>query len=89
MPSALRAFVAEPSRENYLAAREELLAASSRSLTAAEMDSLSLLADAGDAKGKKDRRAIPPGYTMASKSPLTVDVKSDQHTYDLELFSHR
>jgi hypothetical protein len=47
MPSALRAFVAEPSRENYLAAREELLAASSRSLTAAELDSLSLLADAG------------------------------------------
>src|SRR5438132_6920231 len=46
-------------------------------------------ADAADAKAKKDRRAIPPGYTMASKSPLTVDVKSDQHTYDLELFSHR
>jgi hypothetical protein len=46
-------------------------------------------ADAGDAKAKKDRRPIPPAYTMASKTPLTVDVKSDQHTYDLELSSHR
>ena len=61
MPSALRAFVAQPSRENYLAAREELLAASSRSLTVAELDSLSLLADAGDVKGLTEALAhLPP-----------------------------
>src|SRR5205823_9218165 len=42
--------------------------------------------DAGEsAKAKKDRRPIPPPYTMASKTPLSVDVKLDQHTYDLEL----
>lgn len=49
--------------------------------------------DAGDggpgAKAKKDRRPIPPAYTMASKTTLVVDVKPDQHNYDLELSSRR
>jgi hypothetical protein len=49
--------------------------------------------DGGDSepgsKTKKDRRPIPPLYTMASKTPLAVDVKPDQHTYDLEASSRR
>ena len=40
-----------------------------------------------NAKAKKDRRPIPPAYTMASKTKLIVNVKPDEHTYDLELFS--
>jgi hypothetical protein len=47
-------------------------------------------ADAGEsAKAKKDRRAIPSPYQMASKTPLSLEVKLDQHTYDLELSSSR
>src|SRR5690348_15679779 len=37
------------------------------------------------AKAKKDRRPIPPAYTAASKTKLIVNVKPDQHNYDLEL----
>jgi hypothetical protein len=45
--------------------------------------------DPADAKSKKDRRPIPPAYTMASKTKLIVNVKPDEHTYDLELSSGR
>jgi len=41
------------------------------------------------AKAKKDRRPIPAAYTMASQTPLKIEVKPDQHTYDLELVSQR
>jgi hypothetical protein len=41
------------------------------------------------AKAKKDRRPIPSPYQMASKTPSSVEVKLDQHTYDLELSSSR
>src|SRR5690349_18721910 len=51
MRSALAAFVACPSRENFLSAREEFLGSSPRLLTPADLDGLSLLADAGDALG--------------------------------------
>ena len=34
-------------------------------------------------KAKKDRRPIPPSYTIASKTPLTVNVTVDEHTYPL------
>ena len=61
MPSALRAFVADPSLENYLAAREELLIASTRTLTPAELDSLTLLAEAEDVRGLTAALAqLPP-----------------------------
>jgi hypothetical protein len=42
---------------------------------------------AESAKAKKDRRPIPPTYMMASKTPLKVEVKLDQHSYDLDLSS--
>jgi len=44
-------------------------------------------ADEPGSQAKKDRRPIPPIYTMASKTPLVVDVKPEQHTYDLEASS--
>jgi len=39
------------------------------------------------AKAKKDRRPIPPAYASATKTPLHLEVKADQHTYNLELSS--
>jgi hypothetical protein len=50
-------------------------------------------ADGGEgepsSRAKKDGRPIPAPYTMASKTPLKVEVKPDQHTYDLEASSRR
>ena len=89
MPSALRAFVAEPSRENYLAAREELLTPSSRSLCAAELDSLSLLADAGDVKGLTEALAhLPPIAALVPRvhyyGALAAEARGDEHDLELE-----
>lgn len=89
MQSALRAFVAQPSRENYLAAREELLAASSRTLTAAELDSLSLLADTGDISGLTDALAhLPPIAALVPRvhyfATLAAEARGDDEDLELE-----
>ena len=89
MPSALRDFVAEPSRENFLAAREELLAASPRILTGAELDSLSLLADAGDATGLTEALAhLPPIAALVPRvhyyGALAAEARGDEQDLELE-----
>jgi hypothetical protein len=89
MQSALRAFVAQPSRENYLATREELLAASSRSLEAAELDSLSLLADAEDISGLTDALAqLPPIAALVPRvhyyATLAAEARGDDEDLELE-----
>jgi len=89
MPSALRAFVAHPSRENYLQARQELLAASSRSLDAAALDSLSLLADAGDVRGlSSSLDALPPIAALVPRvhyyAALAAEALGDEEDLELE-----
>ncbi|MCE9526118.1 MAG: DUF4919 domain-containing protein [Planctomycetales bacterium] len=89
MQSALRAFVAQPSREHYLAARAELLAASSRSLHAAELDSLSLLADAGDVQGLTESLAqLPPIAALVPRvhyyAALAAEALGDEQDLELE-----
>ena len=89
MQSALRAFVAQPSRENYLAAREELLAAASRSLTAAELDSLSLLADAEDVNGLTEALGhLPPIAALVPRvhyyAALAAEARGDEQDLELE-----
>ncbi len=89
MQSALRAFVAQPSRENFLAAREELLAASSRSLTAAQLDSLSLLADSGDVTGLTESLAhLPPIAALVPRvhyyAALSAEARGDEQDLELE-----
>ena len=61
MQSALRAFVAQPSRENYLAAREELLPASPRTLDAADLDCRIALLFLRFDLGHRDRCSINHG----------------------------
>ena len=89
MHGALRAFVAEPSLENYLTAREELLAVSSRSLTVAELDALPLLADANDIRGLTE--AISHLPSIAALVPrvhyyaaLAAEARGDQEDLELE-----
>lgn len=89
MQSALRAFVAQPSRENYLAARAELLEDSSRSLEPAELDSLSLLADAGDIKGLSAALAhLPPIAALVPRvhyyAALAAEALGDDEDLELE-----
>ncbi|MBC7854106.1 MAG: DUF4919 domain-containing protein [Pirellulaceae bacterium] len=89
MQSALRAFVAQPSRENYLAAREELLASSRRTLDAAELDSLSLLADANDVNGLTEALAhLPPIAALVPRvhyyAALAAEAKGDEQDLELE-----
>lgn len=89
MQSALRAFVAQPSRENYLTARAELLATSSRSLEAAELDSLSLLADAGDVKGLSAALDhLPPIAALVPRvhyyAALAAEARGDDEDLELE-----
>jgi Domain of unknown function (DUF4919) len=89
MQSALRAFVAQPSRENYLAARAELLAASPRTLDAAELDSLSLLADSGDLKGLTEAIAqLPPIAALVPRvhyyAALSAEAREDEQDLELE-----
>ena len=89
MQSALRAFVAQPSRENYLAARAELLATSSRSLDSAELDSLSLLADAGDVRGLTEALAhLPPIAALVPRvhyyAALAAEAREDEQDLELE-----
>ncbi|MFN0017794.1 MAG: hypothetical protein ACKVP0_06010 [Pirellulaceae bacterium] len=89
MQSALRAFVAQPSRENYLAARAQLLAASSRTLTAAELDSLTLLADAGDLKGLTEALAqLPPIAALVPRvhyyAALAAEALGEEQDLELE-----
>lgn len=89
MQSALRAFVAQPSRENFLAAREELLAASRRTLDASELDSLSLLADSGDVKGLSEALAhLPPIAALVPRvhyfAALAAEAKGDEQDLELE-----
>lgn len=89
MQSALRAFVAQPSRENYLAAREELLASSPRTLDAAELDSLSLLADANDVQGLSEAlEHLPPIAALVPRvhyyAALAAEVRKDEQDLELE-----
>jgi hypothetical protein len=89
MPSALRAFVAHPSRENFLRAREELLAASPRALDAAALDSLSLLADAGDVQGLSSALdALPPIAALVPRvhyhAAVAAEARGDEQDLELE-----
>ena len=89
MPSALRAFVAHPSRENYLQAREELLAASPHALDAAALDSLSLLADAADLKGLTSALdGLPPIAALVPRvhyhAALAAEARGDEQDLELE-----
>jgi hypothetical protein len=89
MPSALRAFVAEPSPKSFLAARKELLAASPSTLNPAELDSLSLLADAGDVQGLTDALAqLPPIAALVPRvhyfGALAAEARGDEEDLELE-----
>lgn len=89
MPSALRAFVAHPSRENFLRARDELLAASPRPLDAAALDSLSLLADTGDVQGLSTALdALPPIAALVPRvhyhAALAAEARGDEQDLELE-----
>lgn len=88
MASALRAFVIEPSRKNFLAAREELLVGS-RSLLPADLDSLSLLADAGDVPGLTAALAqLPPLAALVPRvhyfGALAAEARGDEQDLELE-----
>src|SRR6185436_8065921 len=89
MPSALREFVAEPSLENYLAAREELLIASTRTLSPAELDSLTLLAESGDMRGLTAALGrLPPIAALVPRvhyyAALAAEARQDSEDLELE-----
>ena len=89
MQSALQAFVAEPSRENYLQAREELLTASPRILDATQLDALTLLHDAGDVAGLSAAlEALPPIAALVPRvhyyAALAAEARRDDADLELE-----
>src|SRR3954454_13790161 len=89
MPRTFEAFVCDPSRENYLLARGSLLAASSRSLDAAQLDGLALLADGGDVAGlTSDLEALPPIAALVPRvhyyAALAAETRRDEEDLELE-----
>lgn len=89
MQSALQRFVAQPSRENYLLARAALLAASTRTLDAAQLDALALLADAGDIPGLAAALdALPPIAALVPRvhyyAALAAEARQDADDLELE-----
>jgi hypothetical protein len=89
MPRTFETFVADPSRENYLLAREALLAPSFRSLDAAQLDALVLLADAGDIAGLTSAlEALPPIAALVPRvhyyAALAAEARRDEEDLELE-----
>ena len=89
MPSALQAFVAEPSKKSYLRAREELLTASERILDATLLDPLTLLHDAGDMTGLSAAlAALPPIAALTPRvhyyAALAAEARHDDDDLELE-----